>query len=32
MISWFYKDLTECYKDKYPEAGVRAVAVCYTME
>lgn len=27
----FYKDLTEHYRNKYPEAGVRTVVVAYTL-
>ena len=27
-----YKDLTEYYKNKYPETGVKAVVVSYTIE
>ncbi len=26
---WLYKDLTDYYRDKYPEAGVRAVVICH---
>lgn len=26
---WLYKDLTAYYRDKYPEAGVRAVVICH---
>ena len=29
---WLYKDLTEEYKEKYPDAGVKAVIVRYCVE
>ena len=29
---WLYKDLTEEYKKKYPEAGVEAVVIRYCVE
>ena len=29
---WLYKDLTEVYKKKYPEAGVEAVVIRYCMD
>ncbi len=30
-IAYLYKDLTEYYKNKYPEAGVKTVVVSYTV-
>ena len=29
---WLYRDLTEVYKARFPEAGVRAVAVRYEVK
>ena len=29
---YFYKDLTEYYKGKYPDGGVKAVVVSYTFK
>ena len=30
-LLWLFKDLTAYYQSKFPEANVRAVAICYTM-
>lgn len=32
LTPYLYYDLTEYYKSKYPEAGVKAVVVSYTIE
>lgn len=29
---WFYEDLTAYYQNKYPEAKVKTVVVCHTVE
>lgn len=31
-VSWFYKDLTQYYQEKYPEAGVKAVVASYNIK
>ncbi|WP_192910002.1 DUF4377 domain-containing protein, partial [Bacteroides salyersiae] len=31
-VPWLYKELTEYYKNKYPEAGVKTVVVCFPTE
>lgn len=31
-VPWFYKDFTQYYQEKYPEAGVKAVAVRYNIK
>lgn len=30
-VVYLYKDLTEYYKNKYPQAGVKTVVVSYTV-
>lgn len=31
-VPWFYKDLTQYYHEKYPEAGVKAVVASYNIK
>lgn len=32
IVPWLYIDLTAYYQNKYPEANVRGVALCYTVK
>ena len=32
LVPWFYKDLTQYYNEKYPEAGVRTVVVRHNID